>query len=424
MIIGIQILNVLFLLGFSWLVFVRQSEPLKKIYWPALTLKILGGFAVGAVYFYFYGTGDTVAYHRDAGILSDIAIHGSFRGYVTVLFNNQIPENIDLSLVAPRAVFFSKIVSVFSLLSGGNYWIISAYFSLIAFFSAWYLVKRLMLTQGIFGAPILAFLFFPSVVFWSSGIIKESVACASLFVLTEMFLRLWFKNSFKWYHIVLCLFSLYVLWALKYHYAAIFIAVVITMFVFRFVIALREFNFLLKLVVWVLILLVPMAFVTLIHPNFNFSSFLSVVVENNQAFVGLSSPDDLIYFSNLAPTITSVGLNAPLALFSGLFRPMLWEAGNVFQYIAGIENLFVILLFISSCFGLRSVIHAKPLPLILGAITFITILTVFICLSTPNFGTLSRYKVGYEPFFIMLILSNGPVAKFLERKLRFLVETV
>jgi hypothetical protein len=419
-----QILNALFLLGISWLVFRRQTGPLKKIYWPALILKILGGFAVGAVYFYFYGAGDTVAYHRDATILSDVALHDSFARYIDILFSNQVPENIGLSLLAPRAVFFSKIVSVFSLLSGGNYWIISIYFSLLAFFSAWYLVKRMILNHVTPLAPILAFVFFPSVVFWTSGIIKESLACACLFVLTEFFLRFWFNREVRWQHFLINLLSLYILWALKYHYAAIFVAVVITMIGFRFLLRVRDFHFLVKLALWVLVLIVPITLVTFVHPNFDISTFLSVVVENNQAFVRLSDPKDLIHFSDLTPTISSVIFNAPLALFSGLFRPMLWESGNLFQYIAGVENLLVILLLVSSCFGVGAIVHSKHLPLIVGSVTFIMILAVFICLSTPNFGTLSRYKVGYEPFFIMLILSNGPAAKFLERKLRFLVETV
>jgi hypothetical protein len=421
--IVIEILNVVFLLGLSWLIFTRQSSSIKKLYWPALLLKVLCGCAVGAVYFFFYdGVGDTIGYHRDGTVLAQVARDESFMYYLSILFSNAVPQNLNLLLVAPRALFFSKMVSVFSLFTADNYWIICAYFSLISFFASWYLVKTItvVLPRIAVGAA-LAFLFFPSVVFWTSGIIKESIACASLFVVTDLFLRIWFKTNIKWQHAVLSLFSLYLLWALKYHYAAIFVAVVAAMFVFRYLLSLREFNFTVELLLWILVLILPITLITFLHPNFNTSRFLSVVVENNHAFALLSSPEDLIHFSELSPTITSILKNSPLALFSGLFRPLLWEAGNLFQYVAGLENLFVILLFISACFGVRQIVSSKHLPLTLGVITFIIILAVFICLSTPNFGTLSRYRVGYEPYFISLILSTGPLARLIERKLQFLV---
>ncbi len=97
-----------------------------------------------------------------------------------------------LTLQEPRALFLSKVVSVFGLFTASNYWIISCYFSCLAFAGAWYLVKIIRRCNAHYTlAAVLAFLFFPSVVFWSSGIVKESLAMASLYFLSAVFLSYW-----------------------------------------------------------------------------------------------------------------------------------------------------------------------------------------------------------------------------------------
>src|SRR5690606_35684717 len=98
-----------------------------------------------------------------------------------------------------RALLFSKIVSLFYVISFGNYWICTLYFSFFSFLGAWYLVRKITVffPDKIAGAMI-AFLFFSGVVFWSSGIIKESLAMTAIFFLSGIFLVLWFDQKVKW----------------------------------------------------------------------------------------------------------------------------------------------------------------------------------------------------------------------------------
>jgi hypothetical protein len=37
------------------------------------------------------------------------------------------------------------------------------------------------------------------------------------------------------------------------------------------------------------------------------------------------------------------------------------------------------------------------------------LLAIFLALSTPNFGTLSRYKIGFFPFLVFLTLYKNPL---------------
>jgi hypothetical protein len=129
--------NILFL-GIVAYVF-RDRGEMRIFYWPALVVKVLAGIAVGLIYFYYYGVGDTLIFYEDGKILADVA-RRDFLHYVGFLWN----ENTDIDLYnqlasQDRSLFMVKIVSLFSFFTGNNYWLISTYFSILSFFSCWFL---------------------------------------------------------------------------------------------------------------------------------------------------------------------------------------------------------------------------------------------------------------------------------------------
>jgi hypothetical protein len=42
---------------------------------------------------------------------------------------------------------------------------------------------------------------------------------------------------------------------------------------------------------------------------------------------------------------------------------------------------------------------------------------VFLALSTPNFGTLSRYRAGFLPFFVFVIAYRNPIVEWVSDKI-------
>ena len=109
-----------------------------------------------------------------------------------------------------------------------------------------------------------------------------------------------------------------------------------------------------------------------------------------------------------------MALNSPWALFSGLFRPVIFEANSFFQFVIGVENLILLGLSIFNLKYLSRLWHSSERLLIFGVIMYIGLLVIFLTLSTPNFGTLSRYRVGFLPFMIFLLLYN-PLKSTTER---------
>jgi hypothetical protein len=392
----------------------RAETSLRNVFWPALVIKCLAGFGVGMVYIFYYKVGDTLVFFSDAVGLSDFA-KSNMSSYLNFLFTSEFSgsTSVELSFGDRRAIFMDKIVSMFSLVSFDNYWLVTFYLTLLSFFAAWYLVKQIHSAfPQVTGPAIVAFLFFPSITFWTSGIIKETIAMAGLYFVCGTFIRIWSRKSLSPFGIATAMLSVYLLWNLKYYFAGIFLAVILTTLVYQFI-SLRFRTTVrgrLGHFTWFAIFSVLIVGVTFLHPNFKSHRLLDVMVQNYQEFHRFSEPGHAIFFSDLEPTIESMIVNSPKALFGGLFRPLFFDANNIFAWMISIENIFLL---VTSLFALRYVreLFSPDVGVLLCAIVvYVILLAIFITLSTPNLGTLARYRVGYLPFFVFLILLAPPIA--------------
>jgi hypothetical protein len=416
----IVILHFVFLVSICWSAWRRVDRSLKKYFWPGLLFKVACGLSVGFLYQYYYSEGDTFLYFQDGRVLSELA-RVDFFAYLDFLSTEPPGHALwsQLTYVQPRAAFFAKFVSVVNLLTFDNYWLTSCYFSLVSFAGAWILFRRLHLYFASSTLPAaIAFLFFPSVVFWTSGLIKESLACAALFFLSALFLVAWFEKRISVANTIMGLIALWVLWGLKYYYAAIFIPVVFTSLCYRYLVTPFAANagIAKQMLIWALIFIVPLVVVSFLHPNFYPERFLEVIVSNNEAYREFSRPEDTILFDSLRANAGSILKNTPLAIFSGLFRPLMFEAHNGFQWMAAFENLMLLIIALFSVHTLFKKLRSGEGILIFAVFVYIILLTVFITLSTPNFGTLSRYRAGYIPYFVFIVLCGNPLVRFFERK--------
>lgn len=404
-------INIIFLILIVVWVWRCDTGPLHKFYWPAVIVKCLAGISLGIIYSTYYDTSDTFIFFKLATDQAELA-RNDFGSYLTFLFSSQ--EGYFLG--EHRTVFYTKITSLLALLTGDNYWITAVYYSVVSFFASWYLaniISRLFPTYKI--ASCIAFLFFPSVVFWSSGIIKESLAMTGLFFLTAVFLQVWAKERVSILSMVFAVISALIVFNLKYYYLAVFVPVTSASLVARWVSNKQKINPSAQILIWLTILVFGFVAVTCLHPNFSPSKLLQVIVSSNRVFMEVCTPDDVIHFYNLEPAWSSILLNSPWALVSGFFRPFVWEANTVFKFITGVENLAVLSLFILAVRFVKDIYHSSNRILILAVILYCALLSIFLALSTPNFGTLARYGVGFLPFIVLLVFNQPFITKLFSR---------
>ena len=404
------------LTGIAWWLYKQQPDTLKIFYWPALLCKVAAGIMVGLLYFYYYGAGDTISYWRDGQL---IAARLTYDPVGTIdFYMNDSPGSLQgLVSEKPRSLFFVKISGLLALASGGNYWMMSVILSLASFFGAWYLFSKInrFFPQTRIAAAV-GFLFFPSVVFWSSGLIKESVGLGALFILTGMVLSIIKREKIYFWEWCLALVSLWLGWTLKYYWMGVFLPVAVTtMGVTTFIRSRPAFGRF-ELPIWAGLFMIVLLVATSVHPNFYPHRFFDVISQSNLEFMALTRADNAIHYNNLQPTFLSILQNAPWALVAGLFRPFVWEFHNLPSFAAGVENLALLLLVLMSLPSLTRFYKGPEKLLALSAIVYIGILSVFLALATPNLGTLSRYKIGFLPFLVFLTLLKSPIMKWVEGK--------
>jgi len=415
------------LLGLIAYRFWKNEPVLRSAYWPALLCKLTAGIALGLVYRYYYVAGDTFLFYQDGVTLTEWG-KDNFQAYCRFLWNSDGLVSIWNSLRGhePRSLFFSKMVSLVNFITNENYWITGCYFSFASFLSAMVLARTLIRFYPYARvAAVLSCLFIPSVVFWSAGIVKESVAMMSLCFLASIFLRIMKDDDFYSADVLRTLLFIWILWNVKYYYAALFLTVSATSIIVKIV----SWNnprpaFYKQLLIWVVVFFMPFSIAAWLKPNFRYENFFRVVIENNQAYNALSIHNDVIGYHNLQPTATSLLVNAPWALCSGLLRPFPWEIQTVFQALISVENIALLMLLI---LAVKNIARCKTIDcmIVWSALVYIVLLCTFLALSTPNFGTLSRYRIGLLPFLFFLVSCDNRLIRriqvFIERSFSRLV---
>ncbi len=305
----------------------------------------------------------------------------------------------------PRALFVSRIVSIGCLFTLDNYWLISTYFSIVSFGGIWYLVQTIKRffprTQYAIGTAWLAY---PSFVFWSSGILKETIAVGLISVLTAQTIYFYYNNRRRQPSLMVVgwLSIAVLLWLVKYYYAAVLIPLLLAIILSRFIPAGR----LSVTTKAVSLFIIFISLATFLHPNLEVDRVLSVIVQNHDTFVQISRTDAIIHFYQLKPTLASFLLNTPLAIFSAWYRPLPFDLNTMLAHVAGLENC---LLLIVSILALRKIKLVKALEgdarlWIVAIFLFAVLLGALLAISTPNFGTLIRYKVAFSPFLLYLLI--------------------
>jgi hypothetical protein len=397
----------------------RWNAASSRLFWGAFLFRLVAGISLGLVYIYYYAAGDTWQFFEDAKKFSALAREDLF-SYLKALFDfseNQfvIGELVNRDL---RSVFFIKIISVFCLLSLDNYWVCSAYFSLLAFISSWGLHRKIVsIYPDSQTASALGFLLFPSVIFWSSGLEKESMALCGIYFLTILFLTLMSSKKPSKLFCILIVPVGFVIWSLKYYWAVVFFISISTALLMRLL--LFKFPLIKKFstVVWIILFLGIGVVLSFTHPNFYLSRFLEVIVSNNGEFEAISDPGNLIHYYQFEQSWTSIMINSPWALISGLFRPQIGEGQGLLGWAASIENFFLLVLFVGALLNFKKGFAFSQLVILSAALSYCIVLCVFLALSTPNFGTLSRYRVGFLPFFVFVTAYRNPIVVWLSIKL-------
>ncbi len=373
-----------------------QSNFPSWVFPTALFLRIIAGIATGIIFHHYYPGSDSIRFFEGAELLLDQA---SLSSIILQPLEIQAFEN------QPRVLFFLKILSVFMYMTGQSYWLTVLWFAIISFLVSWWATLEWTRIFPHLKLPItVTLLFIPSILFWSSGILKDTVSYCALLLLVTSALKFRNTSRIKWFELLIAGVSLYLLYAIK-HYLLItfllFAGILFGSLVFK------RLNGVARWLTSLGILLLFFISTQFIHPYLTIDRIPQTISENNQAIIQRTPEENQLGIVVAEPSWTEVIEQVPVSLYTGLFRPTIFDNIPWIGIIHQIENLLLLTLAILSLLIAIKQRTQFDWPLLIPGLFAICLLATLLAMTTPNLGTLVRYKNAFMPF-LFIILSVLP----------------
>ncbi|WP_462220178.1 hypothetical protein [Ferruginibacter sp.] len=304
-----------------------------------------------------------------------------------------------------------RIVTLLSFFSTGKYLITCLFFSMISFSGVWRLYRFFYaLYPHLHKQLAIAILYLPTFVFWSSGILKDPLCTGALGWLTFALYEILVKKKNLPTNMFIIIAAGYTLVALK-----IYILVSYLPFFLLFL-ALKNLNLLkssfAKITVGTIMLIGIMISFTRIMNQLQDSMVkfagkgITTTIKNyqqNYAAQGDIAESNFSLGVEFDGSVSSLIKMAPAAVIATLYRPFIWETRKPSTLLSSLESLAIILLTLKAfrSAGIVKFFRLWTDPTIMYCIGFSLFFALFVGATTPNFGTLCRYKIPCMPFYVI-----------------------
>ncbi len=389
----------------------------KQYFIPAFSLKLLGAIALGILYHTIYG-GDTNSYFHHASI-----IYGAFGKSFSAGLHLIVTDGTVTPDIAPYAsqmawfgagskeYFVIRVAAVGALLGFNTYSVTAIFFAALSFSGMWamYMTFAKIRPQAYKELAIAVF-FLPSVFFWGSGLLKDSLCLGGLGWLFYAF----YRGAIEKKNIIRCL----VIGFLAVNTIASMKVYILLAFVPPA--ALWVFNentqrIKSQVVRWVakpLLLLVgltvaiyAMSVIAAADARFNIDKIgeQSKITATYLQGVSQNEKGSGYNIGEQDGTIGGMARLAPQAVVVALFRPFLWEAHNPTMALSALEATYFILFTLRIFWRvgfIKSLQAIASQPVLTLCFVFSLIFAISVGISSGNFGTLVRYKIPLMPFYL------------------------
>lgn len=233
----------------------------------------------------------------------------------------------------------------------------------------------------------------PSVLFWGSGLLKESIIFLAIGMLMYGFIKANKKITFA--SIILIVLSILLIIYTKFY---LLIALSIPMFGYILYHKLKRIGYVISII----------AFIgcAIVLPKINSELDIIFQVTNKQQTFSRFIESVPTNSGFILPHLTdgmSIVKNIPNSLLNTFIRPFPWECTTPFMWLSFLENLLVILFIVFTVYFRKS-IGIKQKNIFYLCISFVIGLFILIGLTTPVFGAIVRYKIPGLLFLFIAIL--------------------
>lgn len=389
-----------------------------RYFFPALSLKLFGALAVGFIYQFYYGGGDTFNYHTfGSRIMWEAFMQNPIDG-VKLFFNSHEPHlypyfsRIDF-YGDPNSFSVTRTAAFFDLITFSSYSATALLFAFFGFIGIWFFFLSFYeLFPHLHYRIALASFFIPSVFFWGSGLLKDTIVMTCIGICTYYIKRIFIDKKVTLKAILILVISLFITFSVKKYVLLCFIPAALFWIYAGYLNRIKTKMLRLLLLPFIFSIAIVTGFFAIQKIGENDPKYaLDKIAQTAQitaydiGFYSGRNAGSGYSLGELDGSFTSMLKLAPQAVNVSLFRPYLWEVRNPLMLLSALESTILLVLFIYLLF-------AKPMdffrsladPNVLFCLVFSVTFAFAVGVSTYNFGTLSRYKIPLLPFFSVVLL--------------------
>ncbi|HNS11743.1 MAG TPA: hypothetical protein PKM97_03955 [Bacteroidia bacterium] len=394
-----------------------EKEPYYKYFMPGLMVKMAGSIAICLVYVFYYGSGDTTNYYSDCLSVSKLFVKNPWQAIrFTFLpldwetwFSFDFDTGWPIYSYDAKAIVVDKLTWPLAFVSFNSFIGQTMLLSFICFFPIWRLYKMFLYEFPTLEKEFaLSVLFMPSVIFWGSGLLKDSITfaaiaafTASLHHLLKIRTRIW-RNLF---YIILS--SALMIFIKPYIFFAVIPGSLLWLVGYRLS---KLSNPLVRMAI------TPALLATTVLSGYLmlrlFGNTLGEYQVSNVLDKAIVTQQDLKqdYYQGASfdigdfdSSVPSILGKAPAAINAALFRPYIWEAYNPGMIVSSLENLVLLVITIFLLIKMRFYnlfLLIFKHHILFFSVFFSLFFSFSVGLTTSNFGSLVRYKIPAIPFYV------------------------
>ena len=394
-----------------------REKPEYDYFLKGLLVRIFGAIALGLVYFFYYGGGDTVNYFQTASAYSNliyvntddfwIGIFGEAKGY-----SFPFDETTGFPVYRPHdvhAFFVVRLLIPIVMLGGHSYFASAIVVATITYGGIWKLYQTFLIEfPSLKKEFAIAALFIPSCVFWGSGLMKDSFTLSAVGWFTYGFYHFFIKKERKIAFVIYLTIASFIILAIKpYIYFALLPGSIL--WLSNNMVKKINTGYMRVITAPIILGLGGLAgYYVLSNMGSNLGDYkldnvLDKAVVTQQDMKADYYGGNTYDIGNFDASVTGILLKAPVSIFAGIFRPGLWDVRNVVMLISSLENTYLLFLTIFLLIKLKFFgffILIRKNPLLLFCMLFSLFFAFSVGLTCANFGSLVRLRIPELPFFV------------------------
>jgi len=409
-----------------------KNDKLRSIFIHGWFLRVFGALFVFLFYLLYYNGGDTINYLRDAKVMAtmlyEMPAHSLYYFYRSVIqknFLDTLLESNDVYYYAKykNSYFLNYIIDYnsemvalftipFTILGVGVRYATLIIVATVSFLASWMIYITFLRQYPRYARMLsLPLLYLPSLNVWTGSPFKETYALIGVSILIYGTYRFLYLR--RWFWLPMMVFGLWMAYTVKSYVAL---------------------SILPWIVVWVYLTLNK----RIAHPLYKyfFSPFLFLFFIGTSYYGVLSLAEGtskysldnipkqayLVYtdlkqnytyyqetggsvydIGDFDPTMSGMLSKFPIATFTAMFRPFIWEANKPVILLAALETIMVLVMVIVSIFryGVIGIIRKIVSdPFLIFCFGYSIFFLFMMGLTAGNFGNLVRYRVPGYIFFL------------------------